>query len=64
MVSLVGWVLSSLEMTHGALVPELQGLDPQVQPSPLSLWTVELGFSLGALSTSGKREPGSGLLGE
>lgn len=44
-----------LESDHRALVLELQSQTLHTQPSPQALWTVGLGFSLGALTVSAER---------
>lgn len=44
-----------LESDYRALVLELQGQTLHAQPSPRALWTVGLGFSLGALTISAER---------
>lgn len=56
------WVHSKPGSAYRALIPELQCLVPYTQPSPLTLWTVDRGFSVGALTISGERGPGSDLL--
>lgn len=54
---------TNLESAHRALL-ECQCLVPHIQPSPLTSWTLGLGFSLGTLTISGRRGPGSDLLRE
>lgn len=55
---------TSLESAHRALGLERQCLVPYIQPSRLTSWTLGLGFSLGALTISGRRGPGFDLLRE